>query len=166
MHMLPVAQKLVVASWVRLTWWASNISTVGGLACSILLSILGGIPVNCLTKQSISRQLTNMAFSNMWLQLTASMLQDTGVNVFAGQPGMASTDFFNPKKFDILKIGAVTQYLAQKVIGLTPAQGAAPCIMCCLMAPEDLVGKLPLNDWLVCMNKPLMVFTVVSKRCL
>ena len=53
---------------------------------------------------------------------------------------MASTDFFNPKKFDIFKIGAVSQYLAQKVIGLTPAQGAAPCIMCCLMAPEDLIG--------------------------
>lgn len=68
-------------------------------------------------------------------------MQDTGVKVFAGQPGMASTDFFNPKKFDILKIGAVSQYLAQKVVGLTPAQGAAPCIMCCLMAPEDLVGK-------------------------
>lgn len=63
------------------------------------------------------------------------------MKVFAGQPGMASTDFFNPKKFDILKIGAVSQYLAQKVIGLTPAQGAAPCIMCCLMAPEDLVGE-------------------------
>lgn len=64
------------------------------------------------------------------------------MKVFAGQPGMASTDFFNPRKFDILKIGAVSQYLAQKVVGLTPAQGAAPCIMCCLMAPEDLVGEL------------------------
>lgn len=72
------------------------------------------------------------------------VMQDTGVKVFAGQPGMASTDFFNPKKFDILKIGAVSQYLAQKVIGLTPAQGAAPCIMCCLMAPEDLIGELSL----------------------
>lgn len=68
-------------------------------------------------------------------------VQDTGVKVFAGQPGMASTDFFNPKKFDILKIGAVSQYLAQKVVGLTPAQGAAPCIMCCLMDPEDLIGE-------------------------
>ena len=55
---------------------------------------------------------------------------------------MASTDFFNPKKFDILKIGAVSQYLAQKVIGLTPAQGAAACIMCCLMAPDELVCKV------------------------
>lgn len=61
--------------------------------------------------------------------------------MFAGQPGMASTDFFNPKKFDILKIGAVSQYLAQKVIGLTPAQGAAPVILCCLKEPEDLIGK-------------------------
>lgn len=68
-------------------------------------------------------------------------VQDTGVNVYAGQPGMASTDFFNPKKFDILKISAVAQYLAQKVIGLTPAQGAAPVIMCCLMAPDELIGK-------------------------
>ena len=66
--------------------------------------------------------------------------QSTGVNVYAGQPGMASTDFFNPKKFDILKIAAVSQYLAQKVIGLTPAQGAAPVIMCCLMAPDELIG--------------------------
>ena len=54
---------------------------------------------------------------------------------------MASTDFFNPKKFDILKIAAVSQYLAQKVIGLTPAQGAAPVIMCCLMAPDELIGE-------------------------
>lgn len=53
---------------------------------------------------------------------------------------MASTDFFNPKKFDILKIGAVSQYLAQKIVGLTPAQGAAPVIMCCLMAADELVG--------------------------
>ena len=68
-------------------------------------------------------------------------VQDTGVIVYAGQPGMASTDFFNPKKFDILKISAVAQYLAQKVIGLTPAQGAAPVIMCCLMAPDELIGK-------------------------
>ena len=68
-------------------------------------------------------------------------VQDTGVNVYAGQPGMASTDFFNPKKFDILKISAVAQYLAQKVSGLTPAQGAAPVIMCCLMAPDELIGK-------------------------
>lgn len=69
-------------------------------------------------------------------------MQNSGVHVFAGQPGMASTDFFNPKKFDILKIGAVSQYLAQKVVGLTPAQGAAPVILCCLKEPEDLIGKI------------------------
>ena len=72
---------------------------------------------------------------------THALLQGSGVNVYAGQPGMASTDFFNPKKFDILKIGAVSQYLAQKVIGLTPAQGAAPCILCCLKEPEGLIGE-------------------------
>ena len=66
---------------------------------------------------------------------------------------MASTDFFNPKKFDIFKIGAVAQYLAQKVIGLTPAQGAAPCIMCCLMAPEDLIGTSSISHT-VCFPRP------------
>lgn len=82
---------------------------------------------------------TNKLYGLMFARELATRLKDTGVNVYAGQPGMASTDFFNPKKFDILKMGAVAQYLAQKVIGLTPAQGAAPVIMCCLMAPDELI---------------------------
>ncbi|DBA77215.1 TPA: hypothetical protein ACH3X1_009786 [Trebouxia sp. C0004] len=82
---------------------------------------------------------TNKLYGLMFARELATRLKDTGVNVYAGQPGMASTDFFNPKKFDILKISAVAQYLAQKVIGLTPAQGAAPVIMCCLMAPDELI---------------------------
>lgn len=82
---------------------------------------------------------TNKLYGLMFARELAVRLRDTGVKVYAGQPGMASTDFFNPKKFDILKIGAVSQYLAQKIIGLTPAQGAAPVIMCCLMAADELV---------------------------
>lgn len=82
---------------------------------------------------------TNKLYGLMFARELAVRLRDTGVKVYAGQPGMASTDFFNPKKFDILKIGAVSQYLAQKIVGLTPAQGAAPVIMCCLMAADELV---------------------------
>lgn len=48
--------------------------------------------------------------------------------MYQGQPGMSSTDFFNPDKFSWLRPGAVSQWLLQKLVGLTQAQGAWPII--------------------------------------
>ena len=65
-------------------------------------------------------------------------MQAANVGVYGGQPGMSSTDFFNPAKFSWLRPGAVVQWLMQKVVGLTPAQGAWPIAYCCVAPSADL----------------------------
>lgn len=69
------------------------------------------------------------------------LLQPQGVKVYQGQPGMSSTDFFNPDKFSWLRPGAVSQWLLQKLVGLTQAQGAWPIIYTAVANEEDLVSE-------------------------
>ena len=60
---------------------------------------------------------------------------------------MSSTDFFNPAKFSWLRPGAVVQWLMQKVVGLTPAQGAWPIAYCCVAPSADLHSELSFLLW-------------------
>jgi NAD(P)-dependent dehydrogenase (short-subunit alcohol dehydrogenase family) len=84
---------------------------------------------------------TSKLYGHIFAKELANRIKGTGVHVYAGQPGMSSTDFFRPGKFDIFKSAPVAQWLMQKVVGLRPAQGAAPIIRCC-MEPEDQLNDM------------------------
>ncbi|KAK9816695.1 hypothetical protein WJX72_003796 [[Myrmecia] bisecta] len=82
---------------------------------------------------------TTKLYGLMAARELAHRLDGSGVHVFAGQPGMSSTNFFNKKKFDMGKLSAVVQWIAQKFIGLTPEEGATPIIHAALAPVDEVV---------------------------
>ncbi|KAK9792452.1 hypothetical protein WJX73_001544 [Symbiochloris irregularis] len=79
---------------------------------------------------------TMKMYGQMVARVYAKQLKSKKVSVYMGQPGMSSTDFFNPEKFSWYKPDATLQWLLQKFIGLTSEQGAWPIIFNAV-APED-----------------------------
>jgi NAD(P)-dependent dehydrogenase (short-subunit alcohol dehydrogenase family) len=79
-------------------------------------------------------------YTQMLARYLGTKLKGENVEVYSGQPGLSSTGFFDPSKFDWLKPAATSQWLAQKFIALTVEEGAWPIIFSAIAPKDQLQG--------------------------